>query len=289
MAMLVAVVQSGSMRQAARNLGLTPAAVSQQIRQLERETGVTLLRRTTRRLALTDAGEAFYEGCLAMLDAARSAHERLAELQDAVTGELRISAPAGFAAGHLAPALAPLAAAHPGLSLHVIVTDDLLDLQKERIDIAITIGVKPPAATMVRRHLADWENILVAAPSYLKNHGTPRTAADLERHRFVALPHWHHAADVLTGPGGERYRIAVKPAIVSNNQFTIRQFTIAGAGLSFGVTAEMSEELKARRLVRVLPEWSAPRLSVDALMLPRQTQPAKVKATLEALRASLAG
>jgi DNA-binding transcriptional LysR family regulator len=177
-----------------------------------------------------------------------------------------------------------VAAAHPGLSLHVIVTDDLLDLQKERIDIAITIGVKPPAATMIRRHLADWENILVAAPSYLKAHGTPRTAADLERHRFVTLPHWHHAADVLTGPGGERYRVAVKPKVVSNNQFTIRQFTLAGAGLSFGVVAEMTGELASKRLVRVLPDWSAPRLSVDALLLPRKAQPAKVIAVLEALR-----
>ena len=77
MAMLVEVVERGSMRRAARALGLTPSAVSQQIRQLERETGVTLLRRSTRRLALTDAGEAFYEGCAAMVAAARSAHERL--------------------------------------------------------------------------------------------------------------------------------------------------------------------------------------------------------------------
>ena len=82
MALLVHVVETGSMRAAARKLGLTPSAVSQQIRQLERETGVTLLRRSTRRLALTDAGQAFYEGCVAMLAAARGAHERLTELHD---------------------------------------------------------------------------------------------------------------------------------------------------------------------------------------------------------------
>src|SRR5262245_39918415 len=96
MATLVTVIRNGSMRGAARELGLTPSAVSQQIRQLERETGVTLLRRSTRKLALTDAGEAFHEGCVAMLDAARLAHDRLAELHDTVSGDLTISAPVGF-------------------------------------------------------------------------------------------------------------------------------------------------------------------------------------------------
>src|SRR5262245_14722784 len=93
MAMLVNVVESGSMRRAARTVGLTPSAVSQQIRQLERDTGVTLLRRSTRRMVMTDAGDAFYEGCRSMLAAAKSAYERLTHLQEGVVGELSISAP----------------------------------------------------------------------------------------------------------------------------------------------------------------------------------------------------
>ncbi len=111
------------MRRAARALRMTPSAVSQQIRQLEREAGVTLLRRSTRRLALTDAGEAFYEGCAAMVAAARAAQDRLT--------------------------------AHPTLILRLVATDDQLDLMKERIDIAIAIGTTPPATTLVRQHLAD--------------------------------------------------------------------------------------------------------------------------------------
>src|SRR5262245_24751753 len=161
MAVFASVVRSGSMRRAARALGLTPSAISQQIRQLERETGVTLLRRSTRKLALTDAGEAFYEGCAAMVAAAREAHDRLSTLHDSVSGEPSISAPVGFAPAHLAPALAPLLAAHPTLTLRIVATDDQLDLQRERIDIAIAIGTTPPATTLVRQHLADWENVLV--------------------------------------------------------------------------------------------------------------------------------
>jgi LysR family transcriptional regulator, transcriptional activator for aaeXAB operon len=287
MALLVTVVDSGSMRRAARAVGLTPSAVSQQIRQLERETGVTLLRRTTRRLALTDAGEAFYEGCAAMLAAARSAHDRIAALHDNVMGELSISAPVGFAAAHLSRALVPLLMSHPSLTLRLVATDDQLDLIKERIDVAIAIGTQPTAATLVRRHLADWENVLVGAPAYLAARGTPKTAADLARHDFVSLPPWHHPADVLTGPRGQRYRIAQKPRVTSNNQHTIRQLALAGVGLSFHVVPEIAEELAVGRLVRVLDDWSVRTLSVDALMPPRAAQPAKVRAALDALRTYL--
>ena len=284
MAVLVTVVDSGSMRQAARRLGLTPSAVSQQIRQLERETGVTLLRRSTRRLALTDAGEAFYEGCAAMLAAARSAHERLAELHDSIVGELSISAPVGFATAHLTRALVPVLQSHPQLSLRLVATDDQLDLLKERIDIAITIGTPPLAASLVRRHLADWENVLVGSPSYLSARGKPHTVDDLTRHDFIALPAWHHAADVLTGPNDERYRLQVKPRVTSNNQYTIKQLALAGVGLSNHVVPEIAEEMADRRLVRVLPKWTTRPLSVDALMPPRTTQPAKVRAAVDALK-----
>jgi LysR family transcriptional regulator, transcriptional activator for aaeXAB operon len=287
MALLVTVVDSGSMRRAARAAGLTPSAVSQQIRQLERETGVTLLRRTTRRLALTDAGEAFYEGCAAMVSAARSAHDRLTALHDEVVGELSVSAPVGFATAHLIRALLPLLTSHPALTLRLVATDDQLDLIKERIDIAIAIGTRPTAASLVRRHLGDWENVLVGAPAYLAQRGTPKTAADLARHDFVSLPPWHHPADVLNGPKGQRYRIAQKARVTSNNQHTIKQLALAGVGLSFHVVPEIAEELADGRLVRVLEDWSARVLSVDALMPPRGTQPAKVRSAVDALKTYL--
>jgi LysR family transcriptional regulator, transcriptional activator for aaeXAB operon len=288
MALLATVVESGSMRRAARQLGLTPSAISQQIRQLERENGVTLLRRSTRHLALTDAGQAFYEGCAAMLDAARSAHERLAALHEKVIGELSISAPVGFATTHLVAALQPLLAVHPGLRLRLVATDDQMDLSTERIDLAIAIGTKPPASSLVRRHLATWENVLVAAPSYLAARGKPKDVEDLPAHDFVALPPWHHPGDVLTGPAGQRYRLQVKPRVTSNNQHTIRQLALAGFGLSFHVVPEIADELAKGRLVRVLPKWSTPALSVDALMPPRSAQPAKVRAALAALETYLA-
>jgi DNA-binding transcriptional LysR family regulator len=287
MAILVAVVQNGSIRRAARELGLTPSAVSQQIRRLEQETGVTLLRRTTRRLALTEAGEAFYEGCVAMVAAARSAHERLADLQDAPVGELRVSAPAGFSAVHLVSALTPFLASHPALALRLIVTDEGIDLIRERIDFAITISRPLPSSSLVRRHLADWPLVLCASPDYLARRGRPERPEDLAAHDFLALPSWHHSGDVLVGPDGERYRLAVRPRVTSNNQHAVRQLTIAGLGMSFQAEPEVAEELASGRLVRVLPDWSSVVLSVDALMPARARQPAKIRLALDAVKAYL--
>ena len=109
-----------------------------------------------------------------MVAAARAAHERLSTLHDSVTGEMTISAPVGFAPAHLAPALVPLLEAHPTLTLRLVATDDQLDLAKERIDIAIAIGTTPPASTLVRQHLADWENVLVARRRIFARAASPR-------------------------------------------------------------------------------------------------------------------
>jgi len=287
MAMLVSVVERGSIRKAAAELGVTPSAVSQQIKRLEKEVGVTLFRRSTRRLTLTEAGEAFYEGSAAMVAAARAAHEQLADLQDTAVGELRVSAPAGFAALHLVHALAPFLARHPKLALRLIVTDEPVDVIRERIDLAITISRPLPSSSLVRKHLADWPLILCASPAYLARRPAPRTPEDLADHDFLSLPPSHHTSEELIGPAGQRHRLSLKPRVTSNNQFSIRQLTRLGLGLSFQVEPEVAAELASGELVRVLPEWSGPTLSVDVLMPARTRQPAKIRMAVEALRGYL--
>jgi DNA-binding transcriptional LysR family regulator len=287
MAILAKVVESGSLRAAAHALAITPSAVSQQIRRLEQEAGVTLLRRSTRRMTLTEAGAAFYEGCAAMVAAAEGAHARLADLQNAPVGELSVSAPPGFAATHLAPAMASLLRAHPALRMRVVVTDDKPDLIRDRIDIAITIGRPLPSSSLVRHHLADWELGLCASPAYLARRGMPADPAALARHDFIALPHWHHGTDVLIGPGGRRHRLAGIPRVSADNQHLVRQFTLAGAGLSFQALPEVGPEVASGRLVRVLALWRSPPLGVAALLLERAQQPVKVRLALAALKEHL--
>jgi DNA-binding transcriptional LysR family regulator len=222
-----------------------------------------------------------------MVEAARDAHERLATVRDAVAGELRLSTPVGFASTHLAPALASLLTAHPNLTLSIVATDEIRDLARERIDVAVVIGVTPPATSYVRRHLADWTNVLVAAPDYIAARGTPRTPADLAGHALLGLPIWHHPADVFTGPRGEQVKLTPTRRITCNDQLTIRQLTLAGCGVSLHVEPEIADELAAGRLVRLLPDWSLPRLSVDAMVLPRTAHLARVRAVVEAFRTYL--
>jgi DNA-binding transcriptional LysR family regulator len=148
---------------------MTPSAVSQHISKLESEHGVSLLHRTTRSLTLTEAGSLFYQGCADMLAAARLAEQRLNEMRDAPVGELRLSAPTGFAGPMLTEALAPLLAAHPRLSLKLFFHDEMIDLVQHRIDLALRAGDLKDSS-LVARHLADWESVLCAAPSYLARH-----------------------------------------------------------------------------------------------------------------------
>jgi DNA-binding transcriptional LysR family regulator len=287
MAVFAAVVDAGSMSAAARELGMTPSAVSQQIRQLERETKVTLLRRSTRRLALTEAGQAFYEGCAAMLAGARSAEQRLAELRDAPVGELSLSVPAGFAAHHLTNALAPLIAAHRQLSLRLLISDEIVDPIEARVDIVIRIGRQVESALAVRP-LAEWELLMCASPAYLSRAGAPATPEDLVDHEWLLLLRIGKRASLeLTGPRGERRRVRVEGRIRSNNQLSLKLLAQAGCGISLQVLPEIADELADGRLVRLLPGWSLPLVSVVAVTVRREARPAKVRYAIEALRAYL--
>jgi LysR family transcriptional regulator, transcriptional activator for aaeXAB operon len=283
MAIFAAVVRTGSVRGAAGELRVTPSAVSQQVRQLEEDLGVALFGRAGRRLSLTDAGAAFYQGCAEMIRAAARAREDLAAYQHAPIGELSICAPTGLSS-LLAQALRPFLARSPKLSLRMVVTDEALDLVRDRIDLAISISRPLRDSSLVRRHLADWPLILCAAPAYLQRRGTPHAPGDLARHDLLALPPTHHPTDVLTGADGQEHRVAVKPRVVSNNQGLIRQLTLEGAGLSFQTAPEIRAELGDGRLIRVLPDWATQALSVDALMPARNPQPAKVRMALDVLK-----
>lgn len=139
LAVFAQTVDAGSMSAAARRLGMSPSAVSQTIRALEARGGLTLLHRSTRKLTLTEAGERYYPHCKHVLEAARAAAESLQHARDAPTGELRVSAPVGFAS-HIAPALAELLTEAPQLRLRLLVEDAMIDLIDARIDVAIRVG-----------------------------------------------------------------------------------------------------------------------------------------------------
>lgn len=287
MAVFATVVDKGSMVAAAEVLGMTPSAVSQQIRRLEEHTQISLLHRTTRKLTLTEAGAIFYRSCAQVLELAQQAEQRLTELRDAPVGELRIAAPVGFAGGRLCSALAPLLAAHRQLSLQLFFHDEHIDLIEQRIDIAIRVG-KLESSSLVARHIADWNTLLCAAPAYLARQGPIERPEQLLALDWLSLSAYPQPQQLtLLGPGGEEQRLRIDSRICSNNIIAAREFALAGMGISLQPEPEIRAELASGRLLRVLPDWHAPQLGLYLVTPRRDAQPAKVRYAIEALRQNL--
>ncbi len=283
MALFARVVELGAMNAAARELGMTPSAVSQQIRQLEAEVGVVLLHRSTRKLTVSEAGRSYYEDCAAMLHAAQAAERRLDDLRDAPRGELRVAFPVGFSR-HLAAALAPLLAAHPQLSLRLFAEDRKIDLIAERIDLAIRIGALGDS-TLVARRLAEWRHLLVAAPAYARRHGLPQTPEELGAHAVLILSVLDQPEFIeLYRPGEPVRRVRVAGPVVGNSAEALKQVMLQGLGIMRMPGPDAAALITSGETVPVLPQWSLAPIGVYALTVQRESQPAKVRLAIAAIR-----
>jgi len=288
MAVFAAVVQHGSMSGAARQLGMSPSAVSQRVRALEAAHRVTLLHRSTRKLTLTEVGQRVFAHCQALVQSASGAREQMQLARDALEGELRLSAPMGFAR-HVGPALAPLLTQHPGLKLSLQFDDRMIDLIDARIDLALRAG-RMPDSSWVARRLCSFEWTLCASPAYLARAGTPQQPADLLAHEWLAgdlRSEGGLALELTAVADGTVERLRVEPRIVSNNQLTVQQLCVAGLGLALLVRPDADDELRAARLVPLLNGWRLGQTPVWAVTPQREAQPAKVRHALAALQQAL--
>lgn len=286
MALFATVVDKGSMVAAGEALGMSASAVSQQISKLEQSTQVSLLHRTTRKLTLTEAGASFYQSCAQILALAEQAEQRLAELRDAPVGELRIAAPVGFSGHLLTDALAPLLRAHPGLSLRLFFQDEQIDLIEQRIDLAIRVGQQEDSS-LVARPLGDWPMRLCVAPSYLARCGTIQGPEQLSGLDWLSLSHDRAQQLILQGPGGAQQRLRIESRVTCNNILSVRQFTLAGMGVSLQPEPEIRAELASGALLVLLPQWQPAPVGIHIVTPRRDAQPAKVRYAIEALRRSL--
>ncbi|MEG2976988.1 MAG: LysR substrate-binding domain-containing protein [Comamonas sp.] len=286
MAIFATVVERSSMSAAARQLDMSPSAVSQHIRQLEQDAGVTLLHRSTRQLTLTDAGQRFYAQCAAMCEAASRARAELAAELQLPSGELRLAAPAGFTQ-HAAPALGQWLAAHPALRLRLLMDDTPIDLIQARVDLALRFG-NLQDSSWVARHLGRSATVLCASPQWLQAHGsTPQHPAELTQLPWLELSRneavqtdflWHNHST------GQEYRLQVLPQMVSNHRSAVQQFCEAGLGIALLSAHDVAASLKNGTLVRLLPDWDMGMLDIWAVTASRDTLPAKVREAINVLR-----
>nr|WP_315430286.1 LysR family transcriptional regulator [uncultured Albidiferax sp.] len=287
MAIFAEVVATGSLTAAARQLGMTPSAVSQHLRQLEKALGLALLHRSTRRLTLTEAGARYHVGCAAMVAAARSADQALARLRDEPEGELRLAAPIGFAS-LLASALQPLRS-HPKLTLRLLLDDAVIDLIEARVDIALRVG-NLANSSLVARKIGSMGCQLCAAPAYLAEHGWPQQPQDLRQHAWLGSGADNTSFDTLElhGPDGALQVVQLEGRVQARQVSALHALCVAGWGICMAVRQEDFQALADGRLMPVLPGWQLSDMPVYAVTPRRGEQPAKVRHTLDLLAAYFA-
>lgn len=260
------VVETGSLTAAARQLRLSVAAISRQIADLEAQLGTSLVVRSTRRLAMTEAGTRYYASCVRILRDVESAEDD-ARSARTVSGLLTVSAPVSFGLERVWPKLPELARAHPGLRIDLRLEDHVVDLIGDGVDVALRLNVAAPDASSVIAHaLGTTTRCLVASAAWLKKHGEPRSPAGLAR-----LPCVVHLA---SGDAPVPWRftrdaevVVVEPSATLRTTalLAIRQAVLAGQGLAVLPRWLVEEDLAARRLRVVLPAWELPPVHVAAV------------------------
>jgi DNA-binding transcriptional LysR family regulator len=282
MATFVRVLEAGSFSAAAKQLRISPAAVSRQIATLEGELGVTLLQRSTRRMSVTSDGERYYERCLRIL---RDVDEAQAIGRGgALEGFLSVSAPVTFGLACVVPHLHALMTQHLRLRLDLRLEDRPIDLVVDGVDVAIRVGLPAPDSTgLVAQPLLSFRRALVAAPAYLKRRGEPKTPEALARHD--ALSFSAGFADSWTLASGEREaRVRVNAVFRSNALFALRDLAVAGAGVTMLPKWFVAGEVRRRALRFVLPAWQGEPVPVNAIYRVEQRGAPRVRALIEHLR-----
>lgn len=281
-ALFVQVVRSGSFAEAARRLGMPPNTVSRRVQQLEAQLDTRLLQRSTRKLTLTHAGQAFHERCVGAVDGLIEAGHELMTGSQEPSGLVRIAATADFFDFFPMEWVADFLAAHPRVRLDFVLSDARADLIAERIDIAFRGGPLQDSGYVGRQLFSAGSDGLVASPAYIAARGMPGTLQDLVNHDCVSFAHpsgfttWR-----LTGPEGVEEEVQIASRFSGNTAQALRKATVAGLGIALLPPTLAILDLQAGRLVRVLPHFQRPGFGLHVLYPSRQHLPLAVSAFIE--------
>ena len=279
-----AVVEAGSLTAAADLLGQTRAVVSFNLKRLEAELGVTLLTRSTRQLALTDAGERFYLRCLRTLDEARLAIEEARSEHTQLKGTLRITTTLEFALAQVVGALEVFRQQHPQLNIHLSTSSTHADLISERFDVAIRLG-RMHDSNLRAVQLSTFEIYPVAARTLLERHSPVTCLAELEA--LPTLGHGRVPELTVTDPAGTEHVYQPQPgktAIIADNSATLRAFALTGQGVAILPEWLIAEDLQQGRLQRLLPDHRFALQGVYALYPDTRHLPLKVRAFIDFMK-----
>ncbi|MBI5279127.1 MAG: LysR family transcriptional regulator [Burkholderiales bacterium] len=263
------VVDRGGFAAAGRAMGIPKSKLSRRVAELEARLGVRLLQRTTRRLSLTQAGETYHRHCVAMREQAEAADEAVQIVRGEPRGIVRVTCPVTLAQSTIGPILARFLADHPQVRIDMQVTNRVVDLVQEGIDVALRVRSSlEDSGSLVIKNLGLTHGLLVASPQLLQRQGTPESVDDLQRLPTVAMSSadgqatWH-----LQDAGGRVYPFQHRPLLSADDLFTLKFAVVHGAGMCILPDYMCAEELAGGQLVRVLPGWE-PRPGIVLAVFP---------------------
>lgn len=279
----VQLVRQGSLAALARELGVTPPAITARLAQLEKRLGVRLLNRTTRRISVTHEGEMYLATGGRLLVELQELEQAISSSKAVPKGLLRVNATFGFGRRHIAPAVVEFARRYPEVEVQLELTDRSVNLADEAYDIGIWFGTMPDSR-MVARRIVRNRRLLCASPEYLARHGVPATPRDLQTHRCIVLREndaafgtWH-----LTR-GSKQETVKVRGTMSTNDGETGVVWALAGFGILMRSEWDIHADIAAGRLVPVLKEWALPSGDIFAVYPERANLSAKVSAFIDFL------
>lgn len=287
-----ALAAGGSLSAAARDLGISKAAVSKRLALMEARCGVVLVNRSTRRMGLTPEGEA-------VLDRARAVQAELDELEQmlgrsraAPKGLLRVNATLGFGRSHVAPVISRFARCHPEVDVQLQLSVNPPPLGDDAFDVCVRFG-EPPDGRVIARRIAPNRRLLCAAPAYLAARGQPKVAADLVRHNCIGIRQGDEAHGLwrLSIGRGVRQRteaVKTRGSLTTNDGEIAVRWALDGHGIVMRAEWDIADHLRSGRLVQVLPQYSTPGADIHAVWPQRLQLSVRVRAFVDFLSASFA-
>lgn len=279
----VAIVQAGSISEAARRLSLSKSVVSGRLAELESRLGARLLHRSTRKLTLTEEGAAFYETAARISHELAEAAAAIAERMGDLVGPLRVAAPMTFGTMHVGPALYPFLTRHPRIDLLLDLNDRMIDIVGEGFDLAVRIG-RLADSSLIARKLCRSRRAVVMSPAYAAEHGMPRTLADLEGHKAITYTNLRVYDEWLFVREGRTTRVRVKNTLQVNNGVVQREAVAAGLGIAILPTFITSKAVAEGRLVEARLDAAPIEDTVYAVYPPNLHLSTKVRALVDHLR-----
>lgn len=281
------VAAGRSLADAARLLGVSPAAVTQRLQHVEARLGARLIERSGRRLVLTDEGAVVLKHARTLLAGLDELEEELDARHGLLAGTLRVLAPIGFGRAYVAPVVAAIRAGHPALAVDLSLSDRIGRLTDEAWDVAIHIGALADSG-LSRQVLAPNERWLCATPDYLAARGVPRDPAELKRHACIALREndedvtfWRFVRE------RDGYAIRIEPALATNDGDVAKGWCLDGHGIILRSEWHVADDVAAGRLVRLLPDFQAPNADVLVLIPTRGTRSRRLDAFVARMRKAL--